>query len=455
MSDLLQTNVGTRTRSFGLKLILVCGLALFMTLPAVFVSDLVADRRHRAEDVVKDVGSHVGGPQTFVGPTLAVPYSVPSKMPNAQAEKGVYLIFPAQGKAEVQTITSERHRSIFRVPVFQADLKLHSAFDRIGTPTAAPTGAEFDWKRAEIIVSVTDARGALADITLEENGRTDTLTPSDLADQVTFAGNDNPRQKTVLLGKRLEGGAQPSSAFDVTATLRFSGAERIALLPYGKTTHIAMRGNWPSPSFDGAILPLHHIVTDHGFQAEWTVPFTARGIRAEGPSSLMTSLPSLTAGLSFIEVVESYQSVQRSLKYALLFVGLVFLCTFGFEVTTGKRVHPAQYVLVGLAQIIFYLLLLSLAERIGFDFGFLAAATATVTLLASNTGWIFSNAVHGWQAFGLFSVLYVLIYLLLRLEDNALLVGAISSFLAIALLMYLTRKLEWYSATRTEELRPV
>jgi inner membrane protein len=129
-----------------------------------------------------------------------------------------------------------------------------------------------------------------------------------------------------------------------------------------------------------------------------------------------------------------------------LFLGLVFLSYFIFEVTTGKRVHPAQYLLIGIGQIIFYLLLLSIAERIGFDFGFLLAGTATVVLLATNAGWVFSSRSQGPRALAIFSLLYALIYLLLRLEDNALLVGAIASFLAVAAAMYFTRGIDWYSS---------
>jgi inner membrane protein len=137
--------------------------------------------------------------------------------------------------------------------------------------------------------------------------------------------------------------------------------------------------------------------------------------------------------------------VNRSLKYVLLFVGLLFLSYFIFEVTTGKRVHPAQYILVGIAQTIFYLLLLSFAERIGFDFGFLLAGGATVILLSANAGWIFESRLQALRALLCFGLLYALIYMLLRLEDNALLVGAIASFLAVAAAMYFTRGIDWYS----------
>ncbi len=150
------------------------------------------------------------------------------------------------------------------------------------------------------------------------------------------------------------------------------------------------------------------------------------------------------AGLS-IKAVDDYRSVHRSLKYVLLFLGLVFVTYFIFEATTGKRVHPAQYVLVGTAQLIFYLLLLSIAEKAGFDVAFLLAGGATVGLLAVNAGWVFDGRAKGIKACGVFSLLYTLIYLLLRVEDYALLIGAVASFIAVASVMYFTRRIDWYS----------
>lgn len=147
-----------------------------------------------------------------------------------------------------------------------------------------------------------------------------------------------------------------------------------------------------------------------------------------------------------IRAVDTYRSVNRSLKYVLLFIGLVFLTYFVFEATSGRRVHPAQYILVGAAQIIFFLLLLSLAEKIGFDFAFLIAGSATVALLSANAGWIFLSRKQGFRALAIFSMLYTLIYLLLRVEEDALLIGAVASFLAVTAAMYFTRKIDWYSS---------
>jgi inner membrane protein len=131
----------------------------------------------------------------------------------------------------------------------------------------------------------------------------------------------------------------------------------------------------------------------------------------------------------------------------VLFIGLVFLSYFLFEVTTGRRIHPAQYILIGVAQVIFYLLLLSIAERIGFDWAFLIAAGATVGLISSYAGWILASRKYGFRALTAFSLLYALIYLLLRLEDQALLLGALASFAAISAVMYFTRHMEWYGGT--------
>jgi inner membrane protein len=162
--------------------------------------------------------------------------------------------------------------------------------------------------------------------------------------------------------------------------------------------------------------------------------------QANSPAALQT-IPGST-----IKLVDSYRSVNRSLKYVLLFLGLVFLTYFIFEATTGKRVHPAQYILVGIAQIIFYLLLLSLAEKIGFDLSFLLAGGATVLLLSANAEWVFSSRKQGIRALAIFTPLYTLIYLLLRLQDDALLFGSIASFAAVSAAMYFTRHIDWYSS---------
>ena len=145
-----------------------------------------------------------------------------------------------------------------------------------------------------------------------------------------------------------------------------------------------------------------------------------------------------------IKLVDSYRSTIRSVHYITLFLGLVFLTYFLFEVKTGKRVHPAQYALVGVAQTIFYLLLLSLAEHLGFDWSFLIAGASTVGLFAVNTEWVFQSRALAKRSLAVFTAVYAFIYVLLRVEQYALLVGAVTSFAAVAAAMYMTRNVDWY-----------
>lgn len=451
-TSILQSSLQTpsKSRSMGTKLIVVCALALLMTIPAFFVSGLLDDRTNREAEVVREISGHVGGQQTFLGPTLAVPYSIAPQSPADFAKKGVYFVSPERASAVLKTATEERRRSLFKVPVFRADVRLDATFDLTGVPIAAPPGAQLDWSRAELVVGVSDARGALADATLTADGKASTLVPATVAPSISFGSDQGKSTKLTLFGSSAAGLAKPDAKFSVTSALRFSGAQRVAVFAYGKSTQVSMQGDWPSPGFDGGFLPTQRTVSEKGFSAEWSVPFIARGVRAEGQADALAGLDATALGVSFVEVADPYQSVDRSLKYVLLFLGLIFLSYFVFEVTTGKRVHPAQYVLVGVAEIIFYLLLLSLSERIGFDFGFLVAGAATVALLSANAEWVFASRKQGVRALAIFSLLYALIYMLLRLEDNALLVGSFASFLAVAVAMYYTREIDWYSSLTGE-----
>ncbi len=206
-----------KSRSMGVKLLIVCVLALSMTIPALFVDDLVNDRTHSEADVIKEISEHVGGQQSFLGPTLAIPFEIPARNSLEITRHGTYLVFPAQATAALKIATEERRRSLFRVPVFQADLKLDAAFNLEGVPSSAPEGAVLDWSHAEFFVGVTDARGAMADGVLTFSGKSVTLTPSQTAENLTIGPDQNQQLRLRLFGASA---AQltPGSRFDVSAT---------------------------------------------------------------------------------------------------------------------------------------------------------------------------------------------------------------------------------------------
>ncbi|SNT06804.1 inner membrane protein [Granulicella rosea] len=189
------------------------------------------------------------------------------------------------------------------------------------------------------------------------------------------------------------------------------------------------------------ILMLALVMSISGFFIE---SLTTERASIHGVQQASESAPAQPERLFGVELADSYRAIHRSLHYITLFLGLVFLTYFLFEVMTGRSVHPAQYALVGVAQTIFYLLLLSFAEHLGFDLSFLIAGGCTVGLFAINTHWLFHSRKLGMRALGVFTLLYAFIYVLLRVEAYALLVGAVASFFAVAAAMYVTRNVDWY-----------
>lgn len=455
---------GLPRRSAGLKLLLVCGLALAMSIAALFVFAILMERSNRAQQVADEVGGLMGGPQTFLGPVIAVPYTrnvaeaapaatgAPARVTQTGVETGVWHVFPIRGSVQAATVSEVRSRSLFKVPVYTADLTYSASFDLRNAGAEAPRGAVLDWSRAEMVLGASDARGARSDVALTLGGQTVALTPSNVEPTVSLNRSDGrevydaagPVNDSLrLFGTRLPEALRTGGTFDVSGRAAFSGAQRIAVLAFAGTTTAVIRGDWPHPSYNGGFLPARQDSTD-GFNATWTVPFVARGVPVEGDRDTLSRLGATSLGVTFVEPANPYQSVSRSLKYAPLFIGIVFLAYFMFETASRRRMHPAQYVLVGLVQIIFYMLLLSIAEYVGFDWAFLLAAVATVSLIAAYAGWTFDSRKQGFVALGGFSVLYALIYLLMRLQEAALIVGSLVSFAALAAVMYFTRKVDWY-----------
>jgi len=194
--------------------------------------------------------------------------------------------------------------------------------------------------------------------------------------------------------------------------------------------------------------PIKRDISEGGFSAAWSVPFLARGMAAQGDARDLNlgQLSQKAMSVKLVNPVNPYQNVNRSLKYSVLFIGMVFLAYFLFETLVGVKVHAAQYVLIGLAQCVFYLLLLAFAEQIGFSFAFLIAAGATVILTSFYAGVVFGKD-YRLKAGAVFVTTYGLLYVLMRMQDFALMVGALASFLAIAATMYLTRNVNWYGQT--------
>ena len=452
--------------SLGLKLIIVCALVMLMAIPAMFISYISYERSSRADDVINEVSQRYGGEQYISGPMLVAPY-VQMDAVGRVAERGNYVVFAEKGTATFSDIeTTIRKRSLFKVPTYQGVGILQGQFGQLAA--IAPDNAlQIDWERAKIIVALSDVRGLKQDVALIlPSGETRSFEPAifDTAYNQVSGSVDTPERVTVVSKNYQSFGWMPSAlpqtylsvnaaelikmngSFDVKVSLAIGGAKRLGVTPFAQSTTVELFTDWPDPGFEGGFPPDNREINAEGFTADWTVPYLRRGIRAHGKAHRLASLtgPDKIMTVQFVSTDNPYQTVNRALKYAVMFIGLVFIAYFLFEVIVGVRVHPAQYILIGLAQSIFYLLLLAFAERIGFTGAFLISAGATVAATAGYAGAVFGHKKYILRAGAVFALVYGLLYILMRMQDFALMVGALASFAAISGMMYLTRNLDWY-----------
>ena len=440
-------------RSAGLKLLLVCGLALLMAIPALFVFGVVQDRRMGADQAVREVSEAIGGQQSLLGPVLVLPYA--KTIGSGRSETQIFghvTVFPEAGTVRADVDVTERRRGIHTIPVFDATVDFEASFDPSILKSTLPQDAEPVWDDARLYLGVSDMRGIREAFLVTVNGKTVAMEPASQGVQREDGYAVAPRVRLRLAGGKIDELETASAALNVKARLHLTGAERFAVAPFAKDTSMTLTSNWDAPSFQGGKLPDTHNAGEkgvEGFTARWRVPYLARGIPGAGTNIDLDEVAAYgqrDMAVRFIKEVSPYQSVERALKYAAMFVGFVFLAWFLFEVTSGARAHPAQYVLVGLAQSIFYILLLAFSERIGFDAAFFIAAVMTVGLISAYALSVFRSRAYGLRALGILTGIYALIYVLMRAESQALLAGALASFTAIALTMYMTRNVDWYGS---------
>lgn len=435
-------------RAPGLKFLLVALITIAMSVPLFFIFIALIDRQDNARTAEADIARGWGGAQTIGGPVLAVPYVVTESTRSAEGNvtttdvRRLAVFLPKTLTADVNSQTQVRSRGIFDVNVYTADVVLQGTFER-------PSFAEFGfvpksvaWDQALLLVSVNDLQGLSENVSVSWGNPAATVAfrPGLAPDFGVTAPGINAR---VALGP--EGGDLP---FDLTIKLR--GTRDLQLSAAGGETVVTAKGNWPHPSFQGTFLPVDRAISAQGFSASWRVPHLARNLPQAMPTAdtIFMGLMGASFGVSFVEPVNFYLQVERALKYALLFIGLAFLSFFLIETLSGARIHGVQYLLIGGAQVVFYLLLLSLSEQVGFDMSYLIAAASTVFLISAYAWSALKDASRAMVVFGVLSVLYALLFLLLKQEDYALLIGASAAFAAVAVTMYVTRNVDWYQSER-------
>ncbi len=417
-------------------------LMICLMIPLMMVQGVVSERASRRDAAVAEVGGIWGGAQTVGGPILTVPYLYIDPAVGSRPIIGRAHFLPDVLDLSGTVEPELRRRGLFEVVVFKSHLRITGQFARPDLAGVRPEPApdQILWNDASLSLGVTDPKGISRRATLTWNGREESFVPGVVDAGLFTAGVQAPIRDLSTSAARI--------AF--TLDIDLNGSRQLRFLPGGSETSVALTSSWPHPSFVGAPLPESRRTGANGFEATWRAPYFGRGYPPRWTSAelnrdhLRAMADASAFGVTLLQPVDIYQQAERAVKYAALFIVMTFVIAFLWEIARGALLHPIQYLFVGFSMCVFYLLLLSLSEHIGFDLAYVSAATATVGLLA----WYWSRVVRGaWSGVLMgvaLTLLYGFLYLLLRLEDYALLAGSIGLFVMLAAVMYLTRRVNWY-----------
>ena len=426
------------------RLVVMSVLTIALLVPLTLAYGTVSERASRRDAAVAEVSATWGGPQVIGGPVLDVPYTVMWIDNSGRPQRAAchaYLL-PRDLQIEGTVYPETRSRGIFDVIVYRSTLKMTGRFVRPDLAWVRPVPDRIDWDQAAVHVGVSDPRGLTRRAALTWRGRTLPFTGGAADVGVFHAGI---HASAAALEDAPAGAELP---FDFT--LEMNGTRDLRFLPGAEETIVTLTSAWPHPSFAGMALPETRRVDAGGFTARWRVQDFGRPYPAKWTTSEMNrehlGVQSIESafGVSLIRPVDIYQQAERAVKYAVLFILLTFLVFFLWEVFSTVLLHPVQYAFVGFAMCIFYLLLVSLSEHTGFDTAFAVSSGVTTILIASYARSVLRGLRQAASVFAALATVYSFLYLLLRLEDYALLAGSVGLFAVLACLMFITRRTNWY-----------
>jgi len=450
----------------GLKILMVLALSLAILVPLTMIRGVIEERQAYRMQAVQGIARSYAGEQSFAGPVLVVPYTrtveVEEKDDRGVARRvkrevsGQWTFFPATLDIAGQLRPGVRRLGLHEVRVYEWQAHAQARFDvRIpqdgspqdGSPQDGAGQAPRRIGKPWLSYSVADVRGLIGSPRLRVNG----------ADMALEEGVGSQQGAGVHV-RLPEPVAGQVLALDTRLDFVLGGTESLALVPLGKNNRFAVESTWRHPRFGGSFLPRVREVGPKGFNAQWEVSSLATNAQAQylagkhlpvldgdaGTDEAMQVAGIDAVGLSLVDPVNVYSQADRASKYGMLFVLLTFVGFFMFELIKQLRIHPIQYVLVGLALAIFFLLLVSLSEHFAFGWAYLAASVACIGLLGFYLSAVLRSAGRGLGFAAMLATLYGALYGLLVSEDNALVLGSALLFVILAAIMLVTRKVDWY-----------
>jgi inner membrane protein len=429
------------------KMIMVGMLTLVLLIPLFFVQDLITERSQRQKEVVTEVSELWGKEVSFYGPILKIPYKsykevtiVDTKTKQTSIQRNLSTefayFFPKKlsNTSNVKKNTSLK-RGIYNNIVFTADMNFEGNFEKPNFEKLGIKEEDIIWDKAAIVVKTTNLKSIKSDLKINLNKQL--LTFESKPEEDNYYGTletGNFDAKTIATNENI----------NFNFTMQYNGSDSVSFIPIGKTTFVSIDSDWESPSFNGTFAANDSTkkITKTGFHADWKILDINRSFSQQ----YLNKIPNLTDyafGVKLIETVDEYQQNERASKYGFLVIGLTFLIFFLLQSISKINIHIFQYTMIGVALIMFYTLLISITEHSSFTFAYTIAGSAVVALIS-----LYSVSILKDKKFPLFigvslSVLYTFIFVIIQLEDYALLVGSIGLFLILASVMYFSRKIEW------------
>jgi len=427
-------------RGLGSKFILVAILSLLSLIPLWTVREVVKEREDLNEEVKSDIAHGWGGPQQLEGPRLVVPYVQTFKKlldnKTVMERRTRYLVItPGKLNIDVDLTTEMRQRSIYKTTVYLANISIRGHFQEPKESEFEGKDIEILWQQAYLSTGISDPRGIRkAEITWNEKPRT----------VKTGAGSAQRRGNGLSAQVSLKKG--PTTQHEFSIDILLAGSQWLGLEPVGMNNHFNIVADWNSPSFKGSFLPTEQAVDSGGFSSAWDIQHLATGIphhqtMYKGQALVPTGQ---SAEVHLFEPQNLYRQVDRATKYGLLFIALTFLTLFVFEASMGQRIHFVQYLLVGLALSLFFLILISYAEYLGFDAAYTVSSTIVIGMNAAYSASILKNYRYALLVGSIQLALFGTIYILLNSEDTGLMSGSIMLAIALSATMYFTRNISWY-----------
>jgi inner membrane protein len=419
-----------------LKGIFISFLILALLIPTFFISNLVDERKQRNEEVKQEIANQWSTDQTLAGPILVIPF-----MQNEKASDGKIIstkhkayFLPEQLTVNGNLLPDFRARSsIFKLLVYTADLNIEGKFNPLELNKLNLLSDQLLLNEATLVFGLSDYTGIQEQMKINWNGKDYDYNAGTNASEYIAKGLHTPILYTAEDLHKVH-------SFSMKVKLR--GSEQIQFIPLGKSTTVSVNAPWPYPDFRGKTLPERTIKPD-GFAAIWKAFDLNREFPQQWKDNASIVLSESAFGVKLLQPLDNYGKTTRTIKYAILVIMLTFVIYFFIEVLQKKNVHAVQYVLIGFALSLFYTLLLSISEYTAYSTAYIISALATILLITIYTKSIFASIKTAGLFGGFLSLLYIFIFVLIQLQDGALLAGSIGLFLILAAIMYFSRKIDW------------